>query len=546
MNYKNFERSIEYKSVIDYSDKSYDAQNRAVVLSMHGDIYINGRAYTVFLTYHLNSKEKLSLYHNSFLSLNDGLDYTIMGPAPVMMSTKPFELKRGKGQVSFEKALAKISEDYGLSKSLGMNIGTDLYSDATEYFYEWKNKEIEKVCPTKKPFDFKLNTVSYCGVECVMHATLTHGDNYDVTIKLFPKSKHWYLGLNTWDLVGDVAVEVVDVCRFTTPYKDLQPKINFHFKGLMENFPRFKGMLADMLDEQSKNWKNWYIKNHVNGTFEAPQDFKITWSKYDSELHIEYINFNIKDYSFTVEYHFKSADCDLRGKYKGDKIAFIHYECGKGRLERNGDESTIIKLYTPIDIGYEESCDKLRDFIVEKTGLDKETVDYKIIAALNQRVDIDTNDYLEHYSHLTQFIYEDKCGHLKGDWTYKIIAGWSKEKLDEIIKNYTYRKPPSTIGAYLINNGLVNEISVKVTCDFKPLVDIRVQNDNDPEILAVLKSVAHTRTHYTLFKENFENFLTKTFSDEIIRLPESVDKILNELNATIPQRKVIADAFKKL
>lgn len=450
MNYKNFERSIEYKSVIDYSDKSYDVQNRAVVLSMHGDIYINKRAYTVFLTYHLNSKEKLSLYQNSFLSLNDGLDYTIMGPTPVMMSTKPFELKRGKGQVSFEKALAKISEDYGLSKSLGMNIGTDLYSDATDYFDEWKNKEIEKICPTK-----------------------------------------------------------------------------------------------NMIYEQSKNWKNWYIKNHVNRIFEAPQDFKITWSKYDSELHIEYINFNIKDYSFTVEYHFKSADCDLRGKYKGDKIAFIHYECGKGRLERDGDESTIIKLYTPIDIGYEESCDELRDFIVEKTGLDKEIVDYKIIAALNERVDIDTNDYLEHYSHLTQFIYEDKCGHLKGDWTYRIIAGWSKEKLDEIIKNYTYRKPPSTIGAYLINNGLVNEISVKITCNFKPLVDIKIQNDNDPEILAVLKSVAHTRTHYTLFKENFENFLTKTFSDEVIHLPESVDKILNELNATLPQRKVIADAFKK-
>ena len=27
MNYKNFERSIEYKSVIDYSDKSFNAQN---------------------------------------------------------------------------------------------------------------------------------------------------------------------------------------------------------------------------------------------------------------------------------------------------------------------------------------------------------------------------------------------------------------------------------------------------------------------------------------------------------------------------------------
>lgn len=264
MNYKNFERSIEYKSVIDYSDKSFNAQNRAAILSMHGDVCINGRTYTIFLTYHLNSKEKLSLYHNSFLSLNDGLDYTIMGPEPLSMSIKPFESKKGKGQASFEKALAKISEDYGLSRSLGIGIGTKLYSDATDYFYEWKDDEIEKVWPTKKQFDFKLNTVSYSGVSCVIEATLTNRHDYNVTIKLFPKGNDWYLGLNTWDLVGDVAVEVVDVCRFTTSYKDLKSKINFHFKGLMENFPRFKGMLSDMLDEQSKNWKNWYLKNVVD------------------------------------------------------------------------------------------------------------------------------------------------------------------------------------------------------------------------------------------------------------------------------------------
>ena len=264
MNYNNFEREIQYKSVIDYSDKSSNAQKRAAVLTMHGDIYIQGRIYTVFLTYHLNSKEKLSLYHNSFLSLNDGLDYTIVGPTIVLASIKPFESKKGKGQASFEKTLAKISESYGLSRYLGVEISTKLYSDATDYFYEWKDNEIEKIWPTKKPFDFKLNTVSYSGVDCVMHATLTHGNDYDVMIKLFPKDNDWYLGLNTWDLVGKVSVEVVDVCRFTAYCKDIQPKINFHFQGLMENFPRFKGMLADMLDEQSKNWKDWYIKNVVD------------------------------------------------------------------------------------------------------------------------------------------------------------------------------------------------------------------------------------------------------------------------------------------
>ena len=48
------------------------------------------------------------------------------------------------------------------------------------------------------------------------------------------------------------------------------------------------------------------------------------------------------------------------------------------------------------------------------------------------------------------------------------------------------------------------------------------------------------------FRRELELFLTKTFSDEVIRLPESVDKILNELNATRTQRKAVADAFKKL
>lgn len=230
----------------------------------------------------------------------------------------------------------------------------------------------------------------------------------------------------------------------------------------------------------------------------------------------------------------------MRGQYKGNKIAFINYLCWKDELGYEGDGSKIIKSYDPKNVGYEESHDSLRDYIVEKTGLDKETINYKIMAALNQRIDIDTNDFLEHHSHLTQFIYEDK-----GNWTYKIIASWSKTKLDEIIKNYNYRQIPSTIGAYLINNGLVNELSVKVSHDSIPLVDIKIQDNNDPDILEVLKSVAHTKSHYMPFKDNFEKFLTKTFSDEVIHLPESVDKILNELNATLTQKKAIAEAYKR-
>lgn len=46
-----------------------------------------------------------------------------------------------------------------------------------------------------------------------------------------------------------------------------------------------------------------------------------------------------------------------------------------------------------------------------------------------------------------------------------------------------------------------------------------------------------------------KNIYLKSFQGnrlQVIHLPESVDKILNELNATFPQRKVFADAFKKL
>ena len=92
----------------------------------------------------------------------------------------------------------------------------------------------------------------------------------------------------------------------------------------------------------------------------------------------------------------------------------------------------------------------------------------------------------------------------------------------------------------------MNELSVKVTCDLKPILDLKIQNVNNPFILDVLKSIPYIKSHYMPFKKNFENFLIKTFSDEVIHLPESVDKILNELNATLPQRKVIADAFKKI
>jgi hypothetical protein len=283
------------------------------------------------------------------------------------------------------------------------------------------------------------------------------------------------------------------------------------------------------------------LKNTIMEIVKVPQNFKITKSMYDSDLHIEFIHFNVKDYSFDVEYHFKSADCDLRGQYKGNKIAFIHYSCGKGRLEHNGDSSEIIKFYTPRDKGYEESYDNLRDFIIEKTGLDKETVNYKIMAVLNQRIDIDTEDFLEHNSHLTQFIYEDN-----GSWSYKIIASWSKQMLDSLIDSYTNLRSPSTIGAFLINGGLINELKVKVTHNFEPLVDLTIKSPADPDILKVLSDISHTKKHYMPFRRELELFLTKTFSDEVVRLPESVDKILNELNATLTQKKVVADAFKKL
>lgn len=278
MNYNNFERSIEYKSAIDYSDKSSNADLRAAILSMHGDICINGRTYTVFLTYHLNSKGKFSLYHNSFLQLNDGLDYTIMGPAPVMMSIRPFESKKGKGQASFEKALAKISEDYGLSRSLGIGIGTKLYSDATDYFDEWKKEEIEKIWPTPKPLSLTVENVKYTDNSCILNLKLSLDKDYDMTIELHPHDdRNWFLGLNTWDIVGDMIISIKDDCKLYCRYKDWKQKFNVFF-GNVKDLPHFKGMVSDFIDEYAKKWKDSYFKNFYKQHFlnENVSD-KIEW-----------------------------------------------------------------------------------------------------------------------------------------------------------------------------------------------------------------------------------------------------------------------------
>ena len=374
MNYNNFERSIEYKSAIDYSDKSSNADLRAAILAMHGDIYISGRTYTVFLTYHLNSKGKFSLYHNSFLQLNDGLDYTIMGPAPVLMSIKPFEAKRGKGQASFEKTLAKISEEYGLSGSLGIGIGTKLYSDATDYFDEWKKEEIERVWPTSKPWSLTVENVKYTDDSCILNLKLSLDKDYDMTIELHPHDdRNWFLGLNTWDIVGDMIISIKDDCKFYCNYKDWKQKFNVFF-GNVKDLPHFKGMVGDFIDEYAKKWKDSYFKTfykqhflneNVSDKIEWGFDFMEPMMTIDNTI---WGNGNIK-VEFSKSKILDAMDDETLEFNDPEKFAryLMKFICGNLKLKISIPENPDLISYTRNDMGKGDFLEVIQRHVCKDT-----------------------------------------------------------------------------------------------------------------------------------------------------------------------------------
>ncbi|WP_288940640.1 hypothetical protein [uncultured Streptococcus sp.] len=374
MDYNNFEKSIEYKSAIDYSDKSFDADKRAAVLAMHGDIYISGRTYTVFLTYHLNSKEKLSLYHNSFLQLNDGLDYTIMGPAPALMSIEPFEAKRGKGQASFEKTLAKISEEYGLSRATGISIGTRLSSDATDYFDEWKKEEIEKIWPTSKLMSLKLENVKYTDDSCVLNLKLSLDKDYDMCIELYPHDdRNWFLGLNTWDIVGDMVISIKDDCKFYCNYRDWKQKFNVFF-GNVKDLPHFKGMVGDFIDEYAKKWKDSYFKNfykqhflneNVSDKIEWGFDFMEPMMTTDTTI---WGNGNLK-VEFSKSKILDAMDDETLEFYDPEKFAryLMKFICGNLKLKISIPKNPDLISYTRNDMGKGDFLEVIQRHVCKDT-----------------------------------------------------------------------------------------------------------------------------------------------------------------------------------
>ena len=283
-----------------------------------------------------------------------------------------------------------------------------------------------------------------------------------------------------------------------------------------------------------------FIRDRINDTFKV--DFEITESRYDDIHHIEYITAKLKDYIFTVDFHFKSADIDLDGQYLGNKIANVGFKCFKESYSR------CIKDFLISKYNYEKSLEVLKEYLKEITYLSDEVVGTKLIAALNQRVYVDTQVYLRDHSHLTKYMYKDwSKGANETDTKVEIIANWKTDKLDSLIKDYNEsfnKKMP--LGDYLRLCGIVSELSVVVEKDNLPIVNLLIKNDNDPQMLKVLDSIQFTKPYYKTFKLNLSTYLSNTFADRVIKLPSKISEVLDDLKATSYQKKVIADAIEKV
>ena len=257
MLFAKFEKTIEYDKEL---RPNQEKDKRSCRLFMHGDIPVGERAYTVFMNYCLNTSERFSLYHNDFEILEDSFNYTIIGPFPSMFSICPFKSLKGKSHKSFKKDMTKIAEDQGLTDIFADNVVTDLDVMAMDFFYEWKNKEIEKIWPASKPMSLKLENVKYTDDSCILDLKLSLDKDYDMCIELHPHDdRTWFLGTNTWDIVGDMIISIKGDCKFYCNYGDWKQKFNVFF-GNVKDLPHFKGMVEDFIEKYAMKWKESYFK----------------------------------------------------------------------------------------------------------------------------------------------------------------------------------------------------------------------------------------------------------------------------------------------
>lgn len=298
----------------------------------------------------------------------------------------------------------------------------------------------------------------------------------------------------------------------------------------------YAGTLGEKIYEDIMN----FIRDRINDAFKV--DFEITESKYDNDQHIEQITAKFKDYILTVDFYFKSADIDLDGQYLGNKIANVGFNCYKESYKN------CIKSFRTPEYNYKKSLEVLEEYLKGVTYLSEDVVGPKLIAPLNQRVYDDTQAYLKDHSHLTKYVYKNYSKDAGRSVTkVEIIANWKTSKLDSLIKDYNesfVKKMP--LGKFLREKGLVSELNLLVEKDQHKIVQLKVEDDNDPNMIEVIKSIRLTKDFYTKFRVELAHYFDITFADRVIDLPGSISKMLDDLKATPFQKKLFADEIRKL
>ena len=268
-------------------------------------------------------------------------------------------------------------------------------------------------------------------------------------------------------------------------------------------------------------------------------DFTITYHTYDPTNHIEFVTADLNGAVVQAEYHFKSNDIDLKGQYHGNKIANIGF-----KIWRDGK---LLQSFDPRGTTYVDSYEKWIRAMEEhsKGALLKENTMVNIQSQFNQVVFDDTEDFLKNHSHLTQFCYHEVIQARK-DWNSEVVditVNWSKAKADVLVKEYSDSRTRSDLGRYLISRGLVNEIKIVVKENGEAITDAYFKNSD--VLLITRMALRDTPWIANNFKEALKAHLIKTFIEDVIRLPSNTAKVLNELNATTEQKKIVAKDFEE-
>ena len=268
-------------------------------------------------------------------------------------------------------------------------------------------------------------------------------------------------------------------------------------------------------------------------------DFSINFHVYDPTEHIEFVTANLNGAVVQVEYHFKSNDIDLKGQYQGNKVANIGF-----KIWRDGK---LVESFDPRGTTYVDSYNRWLKAMEEhsKGALLKEIQSTNIQAQFNQIVFDDTEDFLKNHSHLTQFCYHKgiQARNDRNRTDIDITVNWSKAKADLLVKEYSESGTRANLGNYLIARSLVNEIKIVVKDNGETITDAYFKNAD--VLMLTRMTLRDTPWIANNFKEALKSHLIETFGEEVVRLPSNTAKVLNELNATTEQKKIVAKDFEE-